>query len=112
MEAFPIAFVAAVLALAVFFATAGSARNRQIVEHWVQSHGYRLLSCKRCWFRHGPSRWSIVWSFFGRRPVYYVIVKTPDGRIQRGWVQCGGRTWGLFQRTVEVRWDWRIEGRR
>ena len=103
-DLFPALLFPLLMAFAFFWYHARS--SRKMVDEWAKGHRYELLSIKGCLFFCGPFGLS-------RRgySVYYVTVKTRQGRIKEGWVRCNITLEFLFQllpkrkrRRIEVRW--------
>ena len=76
-------------------------RARRILEHWAQNNGYEILSSERRVFRKGP----FFWTANNGQEVYFVMIRTSEGKTQRGWVCCGSWFWGTFVDTTKVRWE-------
>jgi predicted DCC family thiol-disulfide oxidoreductase YuxK len=77
------------------------ARGEQMLERWARDNGYEIVASERRWFRRGPFFW---WTGKGQE-VFYVTVRTADGRNKRGWVRCGNWFLGMLVSEAEVRWD-------
>ena len=75
-------------------------RARSILDHWAEENGYEIVSSERRWF--GGTFW---WRKSRSQEVYYVTVRTHDGRIRRGWVRCGGWFLGMLSDAADVEWD-------
>lgn len=76
-------------------------RSSQLLERWASENNYKILESKICWFNKGP----FFWTTFRGQMVYRVVVRTPNAKIQHGWVRCGGRWLGLLQDDVEEEWE-------
>jgi hypothetical protein len=97
-----IAFIA-LMGLACFkcyFSRAYFSRARRILEHWALDNGYEILSSEYRWFFRGPFPWTT-----NDQAVYYVTLRTTDGRERHGWVRCGNWLVGVLVNRAEVRWD-------
>lgn len=89
-------FVAFAVAMLIFHFS----RAKSILEQWAETNGYELLSSERRWF--GGIFW---WRKSKSQEVYYVTIRTPDGRIRKGWVRCGGWFLGILSNQADVQWD-------
>ena len=78
-----------------------SCRCEEILNGWAEDHGYEILSSEYCWFWKGPF---LFWAS-KVQAVFFVRVRTRDGRVRCGWVRCGSWFLGLFRNEAEVRWD-------
>lgn len=77
------------------------ARSDELIERWAQHEGFQLLSSEpRTWFR-GP----FFWRTSKGQTVYYVRVSDAQGRVQAGWLRCGGSFLGLWSDQVQVEWE-------
>ena len=100
MEALiPIVVVALIVAVASLRWT--YFRTEKILARWARDNDYSILSAEFRWFRRGPFFW---WTSRGQE-VFYVTVRTTEGRRRRGWVRCGGFIFGVLVNRAEVRWD-------
>jgi hypothetical protein len=97
----PLPIVVAVIIIAIAMMIWHYVRAGQILEHWAKDNGYEILSSEHRWLRRGPFFW---WTGRGQE-VYYVTVRTPDGKLRRGWIRCGSYFWGVLSDSAEVRWD-------
>lgn len=92
--------VLAVVALAVAMTALHYTRAQSILEHWAEENGYEILSSERRWF--GGTFW---WRKSKGQEVYYVTVRSRDGRTRQGWVRCGGWFLGVLSDEADVEWD-------
>lgn len=76
-------------------------RSRDILEDWVDSRGYRLVSARYCWLLRGP----FTWRSSQAQCVYRVTVEDRQGRKRDGWVQCGSFMLGVIQKSARAIWD-------
>jgi hypothetical protein len=89
-----------VVLLAVLGSIAGSLQvsaAKAILNRWAKMNGYEIVSRELRILRVGPFWWKTR-----HQEVYYVTIRTPEGRIRKGWVRCGGP---LFGNGAVVRWD-------
>jgi len=72
-----------------------------MLDRWARASGYELLERERDDSSTGPmaSRSS------SRQVVYHVVVKDEKGRRRTGRVVCGGKSTGVLDNKVSVRWD-------
>jgi hypothetical protein len=75
-------------------------RARSILEQWAETNGYEILSSEHR-FLGGP----FWWRKSKGQEVYYVKIRTSDGRLKLGWVRCGGWFLGIFTNDAGVEWD-------
>ena len=76
-------------------------RAERILENWARDNCYEILSKEYRWFRRGPYFW-----FTSRaQEVFYVTVRSQDGKVRRGWVLCGGWFLGMLSGAADVEWD-------
>lgn len=75
-------------------------RSRDVLDHWAQSHGYRIIEANYSHLK-GP----FFWTSSRGQSVYRVVVEDANGQRRTGWVRCGSWLWGIWSDTAEVRWD-------
>ena len=75
-------------------------RSQQMLRDWAVKMGLELEESELRMFVRGPFWWSSK-----GQVVYRVAVRDAQGRLRRGWVQCGGWLLGVMENKVEVRWD-------
>jgi len=90
-----------VIAFAVGMFVWHFSRAEAILQRWARDNGYEIVSKEYRWFRRGPFFW---WTSKGQE-VFYVTIRTMDGRHRRGWVRCGGWLLGVFSDQADVQWD-------
>ena len=96
----PFLFVFIFIIFAVGMMVWHYSRAAEILNRWAGDNDYEIVSSERCWFWRGPFFWSSK-----SQEVYYVTIRTPNNRLRRGWVRCGGWFLGLLSDDAEVRWD-------
>ena len=98
MEAIgPLFLIALVVAVAAGMMIWHFSRAGEILTGWARDNGYEIVASERRWFFRGPF---FFWTGKGQE-VYYVTVRTPDGRLRRGWVRCGGFFLGMIKPTCD-----------
>jgi hypothetical protein len=100
-DLFPLLLIIVFFAFGVVMTIWTFSRGRAILEGWAAENGYRLVSSQFRWLRRGP----FFWTSSKGQIVYYVVVRTPDGRTRRGWVRCGSFFWGVMRDKAEAEWE-------
>ena len=75
-------------------------RSQQMMRDWAVKNHLELEEAELRMFGKGPFWWSSKWQV-----VYRVAARDTQGRLRRGWVQCGDWLLGMMGDRVEVRWD-------
>jgi hypothetical protein len=99
-NAFPAIGILALVALFVAILLFRYSRAKSILEQWAATNEYEIVSSEHRWLG-GP----FLWGTSASQEVYYVTIRTPNGRIRKGWVRCGGWFWGFFSNQADVEWD-------
>lgn len=76
-------------------------RSQEVLQHWADQNGYRLLEAKNAPFFRGP----FFWTSTKGQTVYRVRVEDSAGRTRSGWVRCGSWAWGVLSDEAQVHWD-------
>ena len=100
-DLFPLLLIVVLLAFGVVMTIWTFSRARQILEGWAADNGYQLVSSQFRWLRRGP----FFWTSSKGQMIYYVVVRTPNGRTRRGWVRCGSFFWGVMRDKAEAKWE-------
>jgi len=88
------------IAVAAAFQFMALWRARRMLNDWARERHYQILSARFCWWR-GPFLWHS-----SRGPVVYrVVIRTPDGQVQHGWVRCGGFMLGIWSNKADAKWE-------
>ena len=75
-------------------------RSRSLLKEWAAEHGFEILRSEYRNLARGPFSWSSR-----GQAVYYVTVRDNRGTKRSGWVNCGGRFFGLLTEKAEVKWE-------
>jgi len=97
LHAVPLAITAVVIAGLIFW---HYLRSRSILRQWASEHGFEILRSEYRNIGRGPFSWSSR-----GQAVYYVRVRDSKGVERSGWVNCGGRLFGLLPEKAEVKWE-------
>lgn len=89
-----------VLVLAICYVAWTYSNARAVLEEWATANGYKILHSELRTLFTGP----FFWRNFTKQPVYYVTVRSTDGRERAGWVRCCVR-WSGGSEAADVRWD-------
>ena len=89
-----------VLVLAICYVAWTYSKARAVLEEWATANSYKILHSELRTLFTGP----FFWRNFTKEPVYYVTVRSTDGRERAGWVRCCVR-WSGGSDAAEVRWD-------
>lgn len=76
-------------------------RARRMLEEWVTSAGFELVSASVRLLRRGP----FFWTSSKNQIVYRIAIVDHDSLTRDGWARCGSFWWGVFTKQVEVCWD-------
>jgi hypothetical protein len=93
----PFAITAVVIAALVVW---HSWRSHSLLKEWAAAHGFEILRSEYRNIARGPFSWSSR-----GQAVYYVTVRDSKGAERSGWVNCGGRFFGLLPEKTEVKWE-------
>jgi hypothetical protein len=74
--------------------------SRSMLKQWAAEHGFEILRSEYRNVARGPFSWSSR-----GQAVYYVTVRDGRGAERSGWVNCGGRFFGLLPEKAEVKWE-------
>jgi hypothetical protein len=78
-----------------------STRSQDILQHWADQNGYRIIEKKYVQFFRGP----FFWTSSKGQSVYRVVVEDRTGRRRSGWVRCGSWWLGVWIDQAQVHWD-------
>lgn len=96
--------ITAVLIFGVLAITLGFAarqRQHQLVNLWMEEHGFELIECHRRLFWNGPFTFRTSKS----QAVFRVKARDKSGVTQSGHVRVGGYFLGILSDQVTVVWD-------
>jgi hypothetical protein len=103
---FSIFIILGVLMIGIIVIAFFNMAARQKVIEWANGNRYEIISIRSCFVYCGP--FGLVMRGYY---VYYITVKTHQGRIREGWVRYTAMTGLLFrllpkrkQHRIEVRW--------
>ena len=75
-------------------------RSRSLLKRWANENGFVILQTEHRNFARGP----FTWNSRGQT-VFHVKVRDRKGIERAGWVNCGGRCFGLLREKAEVKWE-------
>jgi hypothetical protein len=100
-QSLPVLGILAFVALFVAILAFQYSQAKAILKYWAEANRYEIVSSQHT-FMGGP----FWWRKSRGQEVYYVTIRTSDGKIRRGWVRCGGWFWGVFgSNQADVQWD-------
>ena len=76
-------------------------RSRSLLQKWAAANGYEILHSECRELRRGP----FLRTVSGKPAVYYVRVRSREGRERSGWVLCGSYWGGVLSGKTEVKWE-------
>jgi hypothetical protein len=78
-------------------------RSKPILDKWATENEVEILLRKqRFWPFTGPFKW---WKVGRGQSVYFLRVRSRDGRERSCWVRCGSQFGGIwFSKKTEVKW--------
>lgn len=85
----------------VFVAAISWNRPRQIIEHWAEQNGFKVIRARQAFFYKGP----FTFSYSKGQPVYRVTIEDQNGLPRSGWLRCGSWMMGVFSDVADMRWD-------
>jgi hypothetical protein len=91
-----------VLFFSIMTNNVGNRKAFYLIEQWARSCDYTLEHCERRYFRKGP----FFWGASKYQRVYYIQVKSKDGRERNGFIKVGSYWTGMMNSDdFELMWD-------